>query len=298
MLIFDVVVVIPGLALTVPDLYETHAAFEQTAGDEELAGLSGVAVHFLNVFGFFGDVEGVAGFHLHVVGEFEGVDARVEFLILGSGGKMFFVELLQQVDLFSLIVAGCVFAFDELDQFFEFGVLRVDVGALVYAGQETGLPVLTFLNGISAGTHGYEAGQTLVFRAESVGDPGTEAGADESRLAGVHEHEGGFVIGDVGVHGANDAHIVDVFGGFGEEFADRSAAFAVLFEFEGGSIGTAGGTFGAEIFGGKFFTVVLVEHWFGIKRVDVGESAVEENVDDPFGFAGEVRLLGGHGIDV
>ena len=48
------------------------------------------------------------------------------------------------------------------------------------------------------------------------------------------------MIGYVGVHGANDAQIICMCGGFFEEFTDGYAAFAVLFEFEGGAERAAG----------------------------------------------------------
>ena len=41
---FDVVVVVPGLPLAVPDLHEPHAALDQPAGDENLPGLRAFAV--------------------------------------------------------------------------------------------------------------------------------------------------------------------------------------------------------------------------------------------------------------
>jgi hypothetical protein len=72
---FDVVVVVPGLARAVPELDESDAAFEQAPRDEQLARVDAVAVHLADVGGFFADVEGVGAFHLHAVGEFEGLDA-------------------------------------------------------------------------------------------------------------------------------------------------------------------------------------------------------------------------------
>ena len=52
------------------------------------------------------------------------------------------IQLLQQVELPALIVARQGRVADVLDQLVELGVLRVDVRALVGAGQEGRLPVL------------------------------------------------------------------------------------------------------------------------------------------------------------
>lgn len=68
---FDVVVIIPRLACTMPDLDEADAAFKQAAGDEDLAGLGALAVHGADVVRFATDIEGVGGIHLHAIGEFE-----------------------------------------------------------------------------------------------------------------------------------------------------------------------------------------------------------------------------------
>ena len=58
-----------------------------------------------------------------------------------------------------------------------------------YAGQKGRLPVLRFRDRVAAGTHGDEAGQILVFAAQSIGDPRADAGAELPALAAVHQHE-------------------------------------------------------------------------------------------------------------
>ena len=74
----QVVVAVPGLALAVPDLHVTDAALDQPAGDEKLPGFDVRAVRFLNVFRFALDVEGVGRFHLHPVGQLEGLDSGLQ----------------------------------------------------------------------------------------------------------------------------------------------------------------------------------------------------------------------------
>src|SRR5215472_3004106 len=103
--------------------------------------------------------------------------------------EVLLVQLEEQVELAALLGERFVVVANVADELVELGVLRVDVGALVDAGQETGLPVLRLLYGIAAGAHGDEAGEVLIFRAEAVGDPGAEAGADEAGFAAVHQEE-------------------------------------------------------------------------------------------------------------
>lgn len=69
-----------------------------------------------------------------------------------------------------------------------------------FAGQEGGLPVFGVFDWESAGAHGDEAGEVLIFAAKSVKNPGSGAGAWLNGIAAVHEHERGFVIGNLCLH--------------------------------------------------------------------------------------------------
>ena len=92
------------------------------------------------------------------------------------------VELLEQVELLALLAAATMRSLRMCSiSLLDLGVLRVDVGALVDAGQEAGLPVLRLLDRVAAGAHGDEAGQVLVLAAQAVGDPRAEARPDLPR---------------------------------------------------------------------------------------------------------------------
>ena len=92
-------------------------------------------------------------------------------------------------------------------------VLRVDIGALIDAGQEGRLPVLRLLDRVSAGAHGQEAWQVLVVGAQAIGEPRPHARSHLDRVAAVHQQQRRFVVGDIGVHRADHGHVVDVLGG-------------------------------------------------------------------------------------
>ena len=146
---------------------------------------------------------------------------------------------------------------DVLDQLLDFGVLRVDVGALVDAGQKAGLPVLRFLNRIAAGAHGDEAGQILIFGAEAVSDPRAHAGADQPGFAAIHQQQRRLVVRHVGVHRADDADVVDAFGDVGKDLADFDAALAVFLKFERRGKRGAGLAFGSEVFDRQQFAGIF-----------------------------------------
>ena len=71
MILLDVVVIVPGLARAVPHLHKADAAFEQTAGNEQLPGLCAGTVHLADVFGLLLNVERIGGINLHPIGELE-----------------------------------------------------------------------------------------------------------------------------------------------------------------------------------------------------------------------------------
>ena len=52
MIDFQIIVVVPGLAVAVPHLHKTHASFDQPPGDENLPGLRARAVQLANVMWF------------------------------------------------------------------------------------------------------------------------------------------------------------------------------------------------------------------------------------------------------
>ena len=184
---------------------------------------------------------------------------------------------------------------DVLDQSLDAGVLGVDVGSLIDAGEEGGLPVLGFLDGIAAGAHDDEPRHVLILGAEAVGDPGAERGPDLAGLAAVHEQQRGFVVGDIRLHRADDAHVVDVLGDVGEEVGNGDARLTVAAEGKGGFEGRSGATLGL-VADGDLLAVPLVEGRLGVKGVDVGGTAVGKDVDDAFGTAGELGVPGREGL--
>lgn len=114
----DVVVAVPWLAFAVPDLDETNAAFEQTPGDQELARLCPLAIHFANVFRLARDVEGIGRVQLHPVGQLKGLDARLQLRVVAAFLAMSFVERVQQVELGALFGQRDVIVLDVLDEIF------------------------------------------------------------------------------------------------------------------------------------------------------------------------------------
>ncbi len=203
---------------------------------------------------------------------------------------MLLVERRQQIELPALLFGRNHLLVDVLDQSVDVGVLGIDVGALVHARQESRLPVLRFLDRVTAGTHGDESGQVLVLRAQAVGDPRSHAGANQPRLAAVHQQQRGFVVGHVGMHRADDADVVDVFGRASKQFAHLDAALPMLLKLVGRGERGARLSLGGQI-EGQLLSVPLGQFWLGVERVDVRRPSVHEQVDDAFRLGGIVGRL-------
>ena len=100
------------------------------------------------------------------------------------------------------------------------------------------------------------------------------------------------MIGDIGVHGADDAEVVGAGGDVREDVGDFETALAVTLEFVGRPHERAGLAFGAEVFARHGLAVEAVKFRFGVEGVDLGRAAVGEDVDDVFGFAAELGGVG------
>ena len=104
------------------------------------------------------------------------------------------------------------------------------------------------------------------------------------------------MIGNIGMHRADDAKFVGRLGNIWEEFGNFQPAFAVFLELERGSESDAGGAFCFK-FEGDLLSGVLREFGLGVEGVDLGRAAIHEEVDDGFGLAAGLRRAGGEGAD-
>jgi hypothetical protein len=293
----EVVMVVPGLARSGPDLDETHALLEKTAGRQELAGLGAGAVGVPDVLGLAREVEDVDRLHLHAVGELEGLDAGLELSVPAPGLLVAPVEGGEEVELAPLLVGRAHGVADVADELLDVLVLGVEIGPLVGAGQEGGLPVLGLLDRIPSGAHHDETREVLVLAAEAVGDPGAHARAHQPRVAAVQQEQRGLVVGHVGVHRADHADVVDRLRRVLEEFAHLDPALAVLGELEHRRKRVARLALGLEILGGQGLPGEAVQGRLGIEGVDMGGAAVEEEMQDALGLSGVMGLARGQGVE-
>ena len=103
------------------------------------------------------------------------------------------------------------------------------------------------------------------------------------------------MVGDIGMHRADHADLVDHLRGVAKKLADLDAALTVLPEAERRLHGRAGLALGGEL-GGHGLAVVPGQHRLRIEGVNVRRPAVCKQVDDALGPA-QRRRLGREGID-
>jgi len=105
------------------------------------------------------------------------------------------------------------------------------------------------------------------------------------------------VVDCFGEHGADDAEVVGDFGCVGHEVADGRGTVAVRFEVgeragerEAGLIAAHASEALALADGvGELPAVLVAEEGFGVEGFELGGAAGLEEVDDAFGFGGEVE---------
>ena len=171
MIDFEIIVAVPGLTVAMPDLNKAHASLDKASRDENLARLRSFAVHFADVLWFAADIECVGRIHLHAIGKFERLNTGFKLCFMLPFRGVALVQFVEQVKLRALFGHRTIIVPNMLDEPVHLRVLRVDVGPLVHARQESRLPVLRFLNWITTGAHGDEARQILIICPKSVGHP-------------------------------------------------------------------------------------------------------------------------------
>jgi len=132
MSVFDVAVVVPGLAAAIKDLDHANSPFDKSTSGEAGIGELTFAVEFTSGLGFFGNIKGILGFGLHAKGDFEGLDTRFKLIIAIPLLGMHAVELVDEVQLLALGAGRKVVVMDVIDN--AFGVQSGDVTPLEDAG--------------------------------------------------------------------------------------------------------------------------------------------------------------------
>jgi hypothetical protein len=138
------------------------------------------------------------------------LDARVR-LRIADDFEVHLVQAPQAVERAAAHVAGDARRVVDIEDRIARGA---EAAARVLARQVAGLPEASgdrlHLLGVGRpGDEDDERRQVLIERAEAVGRPCAEAGPAGHLVAGLHVGDGGFVVDRLGVHGADEAHVID-----------------------------------------------------------------------------------------
>ena len=144
--LFDALVRVPGLfqmASAGVQLYESHAAFNETSRDKTIAPvfvrrLLTDAVHRKRLRRFLTEIDRFRCFRLHAKRKLIRSDPRGQFITSRSRCEMLFVETRQQVELFTLCLAGHMFRASKIQNRI---ANRTKECALIRCGHESARPV-------------------------------------------------------------------------------------------------------------------------------------------------------------
>jgi hypothetical protein len=184
----DAGVIVPGLVAG-EDRDKTNAPLDETPGDEasgsEVFGLLLIdSVDPQRRFALLTDIEGFLRRDLHAGGEFEALDARLEFGLTGTGVEVSAVKTINKVEVSLLRVALERHGRIEIENA---RFLRPDHGALVNRGKPSIREVVDPEHGQAAGIgEGDKGGQVLIFGPESVGEPAPEGGTSGEEIGRAH----------------------------------------------------------------------------------------------------------------
>ena len=300
------VVQVVRVPAAVPDLHEPHAVLDQPAGQQQLTALPLFPVAFADVLGLAGEVEGVLGFDLHAKRGLERLDAAVEDRLLGMLRRIPLVHLPQQVELPPLLAERRRAAADIFDHLRHRHVPDRNARAAAPGRQKCVAPRPVAAPDTAVRRQGDQGGEVLVFRAQTVDRPGSQARPHAGEVAGVHQHLGDLMHRTLRLHRADHAELVGVRGQLREQLADLHPALTVLLELEGRLLELPGEPVAADEFTGglegvlavvlhhvvHLSTVVLRERGFWVEGVDLRGAALAEDLDHPLRPGGEVRLAG------
>ena len=175
----------------------------------------------------------------------------------------------------------------------------------VLAGQEAARPEpsanrLGLLDDGRAGHEHHERGQVGVERAQTVAGPGAEAGAASDLVAGLNVGDRRFVVDRLGVHRADETHLVGHRPRPGKQFVHPHPALALPRKLEnrGGDRksrlprGHRGEPLARADAFRQVFVVPLVELRLVVEHVLLGRAADHVQIDDAFGLGGKVGADG------
>src|SRR5262245_1029214 len=102
--------------------------------------------------------------------------------------------------------------------------------SLVGRRHETSAPIARAADRFAGIAHDDEAGQVLVLAAESVADPGAEAGPARRHRAGIHLADRADMVQTVRPARPDHRQVVGAAGNMGQEIADVDSSISILLE--------------------------------------------------------------------
>lgn len=295
MIFLDVLMRVPPTDVARIELNESSTALDQsprqqTAG-AELGGRGVVqSVKPLGFASFPREIDRLGRRGLHPIGQFVSLNPRGQFGIFRAAFQMMSVQLADEIERPALLRGGHAGGRLQVENRIAPGPSE---GSLIGRRQKTrtvsGRTPFDSAAGIG---QNHESRQIFVFGAESVTDPTSQTRLSHQDRTGVHLIDRLRMIDAIGPTRSNDRDIVRAIADSRQEIGDFQAALSMFSE---GSFGAEQGVardvsasgHRSEAFGQRS-TREFLKLRFGIERFEVAWPAVHEEINDSFGFRGEV----------
>ena len=293
----DVIVMIPRLTGTLPDLHHPDTALHKSTSCQNRACKSAIAVRFPDGLRLKVCIECIRGLALHPVRKLIALELCFKPWFGGSRCEMLLVEVTQDVQCPALLGGCLVCALDVFDQLCNLGVLRIDAGALESAWEKCAAPVFRVFDGTAARAEDDKPREVTIFCAKTISDPRTKGWPYLNLVTAMHQHQAWFMVWDFGFHAVDNANVIDAAADMVKDFADINAALTVALECKGAREEGTCFALGLDPTARDGLACVLCEVWLVIKGVKVAWPAIHKQLDDAFSLWGKVRRTYGKWVD-
>ncbi len=92
MVLFQIVMIVPGLPPAMPELHESHTPFNESPGNHQLSRMDPLAIQLMNVPRLLGHIEGLGRLRLHTVRQFIRLNSTLQRRVLTPLLPMMCVE--------------------------------------------------------------------------------------------------------------------------------------------------------------------------------------------------------------
>ena len=169
-------------------------------------------------------------------------------------------------------------------QLARFGFGGVEVHTLIGSRQKSTAPVLHANNRQTTRAKDHKSREIAALGTQPIEQPRTDTGSWKSAITGIHQHKRWFMVWNLRLHRADNAHAIGMARcGFGEQFTYFKTRLAISAEFKRRTHHPRCFAFGTQGSIWHRLAMQSIELGLGIKGIHLTRSTIHEKVDQPLG---------------